>query len=52
MLVGGLVMNMGKDRKADGLTTFFCGDPMVRELIDDYGVDLRDLADFVFTVVK
>jgi hypothetical protein len=52
MLVAGLVMNMGKDRKADGLTTFFCGDPMVRELIDEYGVDLRELADFILTAVK
>jgi hypothetical protein len=45
-------MNMGTDRKADALTTFFCGTDLGRQLIDENEVDLRLGADRIMTAIK
>ena len=52
ILVVGMVMNMGSDRKADGLSSFFCGSDIGQELINEHEVSLRELADEVLTRIK
>ena len=51
-MVVGMVMNMGSDRKADGLSSFFCGSDIGHELINEHEVHLRELADEVLTRIK
>jgi hypothetical protein len=52
ILVVGMVMNMGSDRKADRLSSFFCRLDIGQELINEHEVSLRELADEVLTRIK
>jgi hypothetical protein len=45
-------MNIGSDRAADGLTSFFAGSDDARELIDKYNVKLRMFANEAMAIVK
>jgi hypothetical protein len=51
-MCAGVIMNLGVEQGADLQATFFCGSDLAQEIINEYELNLRGMADRALTLVK
>ena len=47
-----MILNLGVEQNADLRATFFSGSDFIEQLITEYDVDLKNIADKILTLVK